>query len=412
MLLAVAALALVPPPLVVQPPPLLQPPLLQPTMLQPTMRPIMARFAPPLHMSAAEGASKKGRLLPLAAAAALTAASFSVAAPSKTIAARVLAGTTVSVLPGLVDPHLAVSFGYGASMLWCAILFANQPVARLLALPYALYGLKVCIFQAARDMDTEYVARALAPSRKKSPRGLQSWVKRLPLVASVSVLLSCFCLPLHAASAAGVGARRGVACGALIALGGLLLQTVADFQKFRFKTRFGADSLMRFGLFAYSRHPNYLGEVIFQLGVLLGGVSAAASLRSACAAWLSALAPLAFIGIMFGATERLERSQLDAYGADLDYREWVKRTPRMFFGGDALALRYEGTMRGGGASGGGVGGLAVDAVARDEARASVYDAEEQEELGQDIYNIFYVTGLAGVATAVTGVLGAYVMFGI
>ena len=36
---------------------------------------------------------------------------------------------------------------------------------------------------------------------------------------------------------------------------------------------FGADALCRTGLYRVTRHPNYFGEIVFQLGVMLAGVA-------------------------------------------------------------------------------------------------------------------------------------------
>ena len=239
--------------------------------------------------------------------------------PALSLYSRVLASSVACTLPGLLDSHLAVSYGYGMAMVVQAALYASTATAipsKLLLLAYATYGIKVCIFQALRDARPAYVEKALAEGRKKSPRGLS--VRRAPLVLSVGALLSCFCFPLHAAARAP--AARGVALGALAALGGLLVQCVADAQKFAVKRSYGPNALCNTGLWAFSRHPNYLGEIYFQCGLLLGGLCAAAAARSAGAALLAGVAPLLFISIMLGATTRLEARQLKAYGDAPAYR--------------------------------------------------------------------------------------------
>ena len=59
---------------------------------------------------------------------------------------QVVAGSVAATLPGVLDSHLAVSFGYGLAMLWIGGLFLpackGSPSA-LLALAYMAYGLKV-----------------------------------------------------------------------------------------------------------------------------------------------------------------------------------------------------------------------------------------------------------------------------
>ena len=61
------------------------------------------------------------------------------------------------------------------------------------------------------------------------------------------------------------------------------MQTIADVQKFRHKAREGADAPCFGGLWSLTRHPNYLGEIGFQLGVLGAGLSGCTNIA---AIWL------------------------------------------------------------------------------------------------------------------------------
>lgn len=57
--------------------------------------------------------------------------------------------------------------------------------------------------------------------------------------------------------------------GLLVAAFGLGLETLADQQLDRFKRSAQPDDLLRTGLRAHMRHPNYLGEIVFWIGVAL-----------------------------------------------------------------------------------------------------------------------------------------------
>jgi steroid 5-alpha reductase family enzyme len=58
--------------------------------------------------------------------------------------------------------------------------------------------------------------------------------------------------------------------GAIISLLGVALELVADIQMQRFRnTNTDRKAIIRVGLWAYSRHPNYLGEITFWWGLFL-----------------------------------------------------------------------------------------------------------------------------------------------
>lgn len=58
--------------------------------------------------------------------------------------------------------------------------------------------------------------------------------------------------------------------GCVIALAGLCLETIADLQLDRFKSeQTNPAELMSTGLRAHVRHPNYLGEIVFWIGLCL-----------------------------------------------------------------------------------------------------------------------------------------------
>ena len=58
--------------------------------------------------------------------------------------------------------------------------------------------------------------------------------------------------------------------GALISFGGIYLELVADNQLYQFKVKQNNPiAIMRFGVWQYLRHPNYLGEILFWFGIML-----------------------------------------------------------------------------------------------------------------------------------------------
>ena len=81
-------------------------------------------------------------------------------------------------------------------------------------------------------------------------------------------------------------AASAITLGGATALGGLAFQTLADVQKFTFKKANGADvPMLATGVWRLCRHPNYLGEIIFHLGLLLAAAAASLAARSAALLW-------------------------------------------------------------------------------------------------------------------------------
>ena len=189
--------------------------------------------------------------------------SIALGGPSPSLLGKVAAGSILCTAGGLYDGHLAVSYGYGLSLIWQAAVFlplARSPwsASSALLLAYALYGIKVCIFQGLRDASPAYVAKALEPQRAKavakskgSTPAVGFSTSRAPMAIGVGLLLTTFAFPLHAATSLTVGAAAAasgaatsgaataanflITCGGMLAIGGLLFQTIADAQKFTLK---------------------------------------------------------------------------------------------------------------------------------------------------------------------------------
>jgi steroid 5-alpha reductase family enzyme len=111
------------------------------------------------------------------------------------------------------------------------------------------------------------------------------------LFPTVQVWLGCLAL----APALGWGERPlGLldAIAVLVTGGAILLETVADEQMRAFARTKAPGEIMAQGLWAHSRHPNYLGELGFWAGLALFGLAAAPTW------WWSLLGPVAML-VMF-----------------------------------------------------------------------------------------------------------------
>lgn len=83
------------------------------------------------------------------------------------------------------------------------------------------------------------------------------------------------CLPLYAALTSGshpLGALDALA--ALVTGGAIALETISDEQLRRYNLAKQPGDICAVGLWAWMRHPNYLGEILFWWGLWLFGVAA------------------------------------------------------------------------------------------------------------------------------------------
>ena len=96
------------------------------------------------------------------------------------------------------------------------------------------------------------------------------------LFPTLQVFLGC--LPIYAVMSLG-GTPLGWldALAFAVTLGAILIETIADLQLHAFIARREPGSFIRSGLWAWSRHPNYFGELSFWCGLALFGLAVAPS---------------------------------------------------------------------------------------------------------------------------------------
>ncbi len=115
--------------------------------------------------------------------------------------------------------------------------------------------------------------------------------------------------------------------GAIVWAAGFLIEAIADAQKFAAKSRPGGESRwMETGLWRYSRHPNYFGELLVWWGVFVlrrGDLSPVE--------WVSIVGPIAITFLLLRVTgiPTLEASATRKWGANPDYLAYVARTSRL-----------------------------------------------------------------------------------
>ena len=110
--------------------------------------------------------------------------------------------------------------------------------------------------------------------------------------------------------------------GIIIWIMGFSIETIADHQKFTFKNK-NKTGFITTGLWRYSRHPNYFGEMTLWWGLFLIVIPYLSGL-----AWLTILGPLfiTFILLFVSGIPPLEKKYDQRYGKLKEYQEYKKNT--------------------------------------------------------------------------------------
>lgn len=225
-----------------------------------------------------------------------------------------------------------ISLGYGFSVaaMGIAMLIMNHDVLSLctvlIGILFFIYGMRLGGYLFIREIKS---ASYRSTMKKEIKDG-----STMKFIAKFSIWVSCALLYVLQVSPLlfrfihdnkeGEGKTDVIALiGGIIMLLGIILESLADFQKSKAK-KANPNRFCDSGLYKIVRCPNYLGEVVFWTGVFVSGISIYASAWQ----WIAALfGYLCIVYIMFGGARRLEIRQNKNYGADPEYQAYVKKTP-------------------------------------------------------------------------------------
>ena len=106
---------------------------------------------------------------------------------------------------------------------------------------------------------------------------------------------------------------------------GFLMEIVADRQKTQFRSESkNTSSLIHSGLWAWSRHPNYFGEILLWIGIAVVAIPLLSGWR-----WVALISPI-FVFVLLtriSGIPILERRANERWGDDPIYREYLQSTP-------------------------------------------------------------------------------------
>ena len=113
--------------------------------------------------------------------------------------------------------------------------------------------------------------------------------------------------------------------GALVWLFGFSIEVVADAQKSRFKAHpENKGKFISSGLWAWSRHPNYFGEIMLWIGIAIIALPVLRGWQ-----WVTMISPV-FVTILItqiSGVPMLEKRADETWGGQEDYEEYKNSTP-------------------------------------------------------------------------------------
>ena len=143
-------------------------------------------------------------------------------------------------------------------------------------------------------------------------QGLTAWIVMLP---------ASYLLQSHARLDFGLL----VAYGGVLSVFGIIFEGVSDMQKFNFiQNKKNKGKWIDCGLWKYSRHPNYFGEIMTWYGIYALSYSALIDRQ----VWLALAGPVFITFMLVGVSgiPLLEKSADARWGNDKKYQEYKSRT--------------------------------------------------------------------------------------
>ncbi len=217
---------------------------------------------------------------------------------------------------------------YGLTFLF-AVIFSyylqidySTPFRIILLLLISVWAIRLSIYLFIRILKTGKDKR-FDGIREDFKRFASFWVLQavsifVILLPTTYILLSDFNTSLNFVSYIGLG----------ISLLGIIIETVADYQKFVFKSKQeNKGRWISSGLWKYSRHPNYLGEIMMWVGIFIY-----VSFYLNDLAILTIISPIYITYLLVGVSgiPTLEKEYEKRYVGNREYANYKEKTGKLF----------------------------------------------------------------------------------
>lgn len=236
-------------------------------------------------------------------------------------------------LVGFYKSAYFLSLGYGFSVTGIGVCMAMLCMAKQFHATvthyiffglFVVYGLRLAGFLFLRETENATYKKVLSETGRNANK--MSFFGKVGLWIFAAALYVAQTSPVFFQIYNGGIQTTSTWFGVILSAIGLVLETVADLQKSAQKKE-NPDMVATKGLYGLVRCPNYFGEILFWTGVFVSSLVA----LSGVGQWVIALAGyLCILFVMVNATQRLDKRQMEQYGANEEYKKYVKTTPILF----------------------------------------------------------------------------------
>lgn len=107
---------------------------------------------------------------------------------------------------------------------------------------------------------------------------------------------------------------------------GWIMESIADFQKFKFRSTATPLLFIKTGLYKYIRHPNYLGEILVWIAIFWYVIPVLQGYQ-----WLTVISPIWVVILLVGVSgiPLIEKTNLIKYASNSDFKDYTKKTWRL-----------------------------------------------------------------------------------